>query len=90
MALGEYLLLDVFLVPPFVVAAILILLSFACSVWPVPTAYAAIVLCVVVPVGAIVGYLQGTLVLLIPIFDVIVFAWLLWTAIRTLRSARSI
>lgn len=90
LALGEYFVLDVFLVPPFVVAAILFLLSFACNAWPVATAYAAIVMCVVVPAGAIMGYLEGTLVLLVPIFDVIVFAWLLWTAIGTLRSPQSI
>lgn len=90
MALGEYFVLDVFLVPPFVVAAILFLLSFVYQAWPIATAYAAILLCVVVPAGAIMGYLEGTLVLLVPIFDVIVFAWLLWTAIGTLRSPRSI
>ena len=89
-ALGEYFLLGEFLVPPFVVAAVLFLLSFAYNAWPVATACAAIVLCVVVPVGAIMGYLEGDLALLIPIFDVIVFAWLLWTAIRTLRSRQSI
>ena len=89
-ALGEYFVLGVLLVPPFVVAAVLFLLSFGHNVWPVATACAAIVLCVVVPVGAIMGYLEGDLALLIPIFDVIVFAWLLWTAIRTLRSRQSI
>ena len=89
-ALGEFFVLGVFLVPPFVVAAVLFLLSFAHNAWPVATACAAIVLCVVVPVGAIMGYLEGDLVLLIPIFDVVVFAWLLWTAIRSLRSRQSI
>lgn len=89
-ALGEYFVLGVLLVPPFVVAAVLFLLSFGHNVWPVATACAAIVLCVVVPVGAIMGYLEGELALLIPIFDVVVFAWLLWTAIRTLQSRQSI
>ena len=86
-ALGEYLALGAFLPPPFIVAAILLALSFVYRVLPAATAWLTIILCVVVPVGAIMGYLQGDLPLLIPIFDAIVFAWLLWTAIRTLRTA---
>ena len=86
--LGEYLVLDELLLPPLVVAALVFGLSFAASAWPVATAWVAIVICVLVPAGAIAAYLRGELALLIPVFDVVVFAWLLWTSVRTLRSLK--
>ena len=86
MVVGEYVVLGELLIAPFVLAAVLFALSFAGKAWPAATAYVAILLCVAAPAAAIVGYLRGDLVLLIPIFDVIVFGWLLWTAVRTLRN----
>ena len=86
--LGEYVVLDELLVPPLVLAALLIGLSFACNAWPATTAWLAIALCVIAPIGAIAGYLRGELALLIPVFDILVFSWLLWTSVRTLKSLK--
>ena len=86
--LGEYLVLDELLVPPLVIAALLVGLSFACNAWPATTAWAAIALCVIAPAGAIAGYLRGELALFIPVFDILVFGWLLWTSVRTLKGLK--
>ncbi|MEM6512579.1 MAG: hypothetical protein AAF660_06170 [Pseudomonadota bacterium] len=89
MVIGEYFVLDVLMIPPLGVVAVLLLLSFTYDRWPVATARIAAVLSVVVPIGALNGYLQGKLVLLVPIFDAVIFAWLLWTSVRELRLLKS-
>ena len=82
----EYLLLEVLMVPPLVVAGLLVVLSFVSPRFPRAAAIVSIVLSFLVPMGAVMGYLSGQLVVLIPIFDVLVFGWLLWVAIATLRK----
>ena len=84
----EYFVLDVLMVPPLVVVVILIGLSFLASKLPRTVAVVSIVLSVLVPVGAVMGYLSGQLVVLIPIFDVLVFGWLMWTAVTSLRTPK--
>ncbi len=63
----EYFVLDVLLVPPLVVAGTLIGLSFLAPKFPRTVAIISIVLSILVPVGAVMGYLSGQLVVLIPI-----------------------
>ena len=82
----EYLLLDVLMVPPLIVAIILVGLSSIASRLPRTVAIVSILLSVLVPLGAVMGYLSGQLVVLIPIFDVVVFGWLLWVAVAVLRT----
>lgn len=84
----EYFLLGELLVPPLVIVAILLVLSVIAGKFPKTVAVICLPLCFLVPAGAVMGYLAGQLVVLIPIFDVLVFAWLLWAAIRTLWLGR--
>lgn len=89
MVAAEYVLLEVLMIPPLVVAALLLLLSVAATAFPRSVAVVCMLLSILVPAGAIMGYLEGQLVVFIPIFDVLVFTWLLWIALRTLREDRS-
>lgn len=84
----EYFLLDILMVPPLVVAAILIGLSFIAVRLPRTVAVISIFISILVPVGAVMGYLSGQLVVLVPIFDFLIFSWLLWAAILTLRQPK--
>ncbi|MEM7281428.1 MAG: hypothetical protein AAF438_07350 [Pseudomonadota bacterium] len=86
MVVGEYFVLKELLIPPLVIVAVLFALSFAYSKWPKTVTGITIVMCILVPIAAINGYLRGQLVLLVPIFDVVIFSWLLWTAVQSLRS----
>jgi hypothetical protein len=43
-------------------------------------------LAVLIPIGALFGYLLGELVVAVPIFDALVFAWVFWNALHTLRT----
>ncbi len=88
MVIGEYFVLGELLLPPFVVASVLILLSFVYAKWRKATLWIAIVLSILIPIGALNGYLKGNLVIVVPIFDSIIFAWVLWTAIRELRRSK--
>jgi len=83
----EYLLLDVLMVPPLIVAGLLVGLSFVAIRLPRTVAIVSILLSILVPLGAVMGYLSGQLVVLIPIFDVLVFGWLLWVAVSVLRKS---
>lgn len=87
--IGEYFVLGELLLPPFVFVTVLIVLSFAYQKWPNVTAWLAAIVSVAAPIAALNGYLQGKLVIVVPIFDSIIFAWLLWTAIRELRLSKS-
>ena len=44
-------------------------------------------LSVLVPVGALVGYLRGDLVMAVPIFDGLLFGWVFWNSLRAARSS---
>lgn len=85
----EYLLLDVLMVPPLIVAGLLVVLSTIAAKLPRTVAVISILLSILVPMGAVMGYLSGQLVLLIPIFDLLVFGWLLWVAVVTLRRSKA-
>ena len=89
MVIGEYLVLGELLLLPFGVVTVLILLSFAYSKWPTATAWLALIVSIGVPIAALNGYLQGKLVIVVPIFDAIIFTWVLRTAIRELRLSKS-
>jgi hypothetical protein len=78
---------DNFSAPPYVLAGVLGLLSFAADRWQRPTAFGALVLAVLVPVGAILGYLGGSVPVFVPIFDVALFGWLGWCALSVVRPA---
>lgn len=85
MVVAEYVFLDVVMIPPMVIAGVLVVLSVLFRWVPRGVAGITIVISVLVPVGAINGYMAGQLVVWIPIFDVIVFAWCLWVAIKSFR-----
>lgn len=77
---------DFFSAPPYILAAVLGLLSFAADRWQRPTAYVALALAVLVPIAAILVYRGGSLPILVPIFNVAVFAWLGWRALPVVRA----
>ncbi|GEM_PF-6175936 len=89
MATFEWLVLDTFMPPPYVMAVVLFALSFGAASFPKPVAVLTLVVCVMTPLGAINGYLNGLVALLIPTFDVVLFGWLATIAIPTLRGARA-
>ena len=88
MVIGEYFVLGELMLPPFVFVTVLIVLSFTYQKWPNATAWLAAIVSIAAPVAALNGYLQGKLVVVVPIFDSIIFAWLLWTSIRELRRSK--
>jgi len=77
---------DTFAAPPFVLAGVLGLLSLAVDRWQRPTALVSLVISVLVPIGAILGYLGGSVPIFVPIFDVAVFGWLGWRALAVVRA----
>ena len=83
----EYVFLDELLVPAFVGSALLLLLSRAARTWTRPVAGVSIFLSFALPLGALIGFLRGELVLAIPIFDFLLFSWVFANAVQTLRSA---
>lgn len=84
----EYLTLHQFVPAPFLVAAILVVLSLVARRWLRPAAFIAIALSIFIPIGAYRAYLRGELVWLVPIFDTLVFAWLLWNAVIAAKILR--
>ncbi|MEO1036019.1 MAG: hypothetical protein AAFX44_10705 [Pseudomonadota bacterium] len=89
MVLGEYVVLGALMIPPLIVIALLVAISFAAKLWPFASAFAAMTISVLAPIAAINGYLQGAIPLIVPIFDLVIFSWLLWTALRTVRSVKA-
>jgi len=77
---------DTFAAAPYVLAAVLGLLSFAADRWQRPTALVSLLIAVLVPIGAILGYLGGSVPILVPIFDVALFGWLGWRALAIVRA----
>ena len=82
----EYVFLDELLVPSFVGSALLLLLSWAARTWTRPVAGVSIFLSFAVPLGALIGFLRGELVLAVPIFDFLLFSWVFANAVHTLRA----
>lgn len=78
---------DQFLAPPYILGAVLGLLSLVPEKWLRPTAFVCLVLAVLVPLGAIIGFVNGAVPVLVVIFDVLVFGWLGWTALSVVRGA---
>ncbi|MEM1261692.1 MAG: hypothetical protein AAGH76_04815 [Pseudomonadota bacterium] len=89
MVIGEYWVLDQLQLPPLGVVSTLVALSFTYQKWPTASAWLAAIMSVAAPIAALVGYLQGYLVLIVPVFDAVIFFWLLSTAIRELRPFSS-
>lgn len=82
----EYLVFDLFLPPPVIIATVLIILSFAFKRFPRAIAIVSLALSVLIPIFAALGVMSGQMPSFILIFDVVVFGWLGWTAIRFLRN----
>ena len=81
----EYLLLGELLVPPFVASALLLLLSRAAQKRLRLVAGVSVFLSVALPLGALIGYLRGELVLAVPILDFLLFSWVFANAVHALR-----
>ena len=86
----EFFLLGQFIPAPYVVAAILIVLSFLARRWPRPVALVCIVVSIYIPIGAFRAYRRGDLVWLVPIYDAFVFGWVLWNAVRAARMTSKV
>ena len=89
MVIGEYWVLGQLQLPPFGVVALLIVLSYSYARWPTASAWLAAAVSIVAPTGALIGYVKGYLVLVVPIFDAIIFSWVLFTALRELRPVNN-
>jgi hypothetical protein len=88
----EYLVQGEFVPAPFGVAIVLVVLSFAEARFRRPVAIATTILCVVIPIGAIAGWLAGALAIAVPLFDSVIFGWLAsiaWPVARALSGATS-
>jgi hypothetical protein len=81
----EYFVLGQFLPAPFIVAALLAALCMATRRWARGVALVCLGLSVLIPVGALLGYLRGELNVAVPIFDTVIFAWVFANALRTTR-----
>ena len=81
----QYIVLGAFLVPPLVIAAFVIGLSFVAESMPRVVAGIALLTGVVVPTLAYLGYSAGNVPGFVVAFDVVVFAWLFVSALRVLR-----
>ena len=82
----EYLFLDELLAPPIVGSALLLLLSWASRKWLRLVAGVSIFLSIALPLGALIGYLRGQLVLAVPVLDFLLFSWVFANAVHALRS----
>ena len=82
----EYLILGELLAPPIVGSALLLLLSWASRKWLRLVAGVSIFLSVALPLGALIGYLRGQLVLAVPVLDFLLFSWVFANAVHALRS----
>ncbi|MEO0369380.1 MAG: hypothetical protein AAF197_11445 [Pseudomonadota bacterium] len=85
--IGERIFLGVWMLPPLlVVIPTLIILSFVYSRAPIGVARAVMVISVILPLLALNGFLQGFLVVLIPILDTLIFGWLFFLALKVVRG----
>jgi len=83
----EFFVLGQFIPAPYVVAAILVVLSMLAWRWPRPVAFVCIVVSIYIPIGAFRAYRRGDLVWLVLLYDALVFGWVLWNAIRITTMA---
>jgi hypothetical protein len=82
----EFFVLGQFILAPYVVAAMLIVLSLLARRWPRPVAFVCIAVSIVIPIGAFLDYRRGNLVWLVPVYDAFVFGWVLWNAVCAARK----
>ncbi len=85
-ATTEYIFFHELLPPPFVMASILLVLASANSHWPIFASRILLFISVLVPIAALTGYLQGFLIIVVPILDAILFTWLLLGALSQRRG----
>lgn len=87
LVVGERIFLGVWILPPlFVVVPTLILLSFLYRFWPRVVSGIVLVIAVLIPLAALLGFLAGKLVIVVPIVDTIIFGWLFWIAFQFFRN----
>lgn len=88
----QYYFFDVLAVPPIGVALVLYALSYAAKRWRRIVAAVTLVISVVTPIGAVLGYwhgfLEGDIAWSVPIFDGVIFAWLAWKSLQALRTVQ--
>jgi len=89
-ALTELVVLKELIIPPFVVATFLITLSFLFKSRPKLVLMIAMAVALVIPPAAVAGYLAGALVIAIPIFDTLLFGWILWNALKNLSRLKEL
>ena len=82
----RFLMLGALLPAPFIIVAILIVLSLTHSRWPRASAAGSLIIAVSVPVAVLLGYMNGGVELALVIFDWTIFLWILLSAIHTLRT----
>jgi hypothetical protein len=75
-ATAEYIFLGELLSPPFYMVCILLVLASVNSHWPIFTSRTVLANSVLAPITALAGYLQGYLIIAVPILDGILFTWL--------------
>lgn len=82
----EYLVLEIFLPPPVVIAVVLVTLSFGFGHFPKPITILSLLLCVAVPLSAAFGVMSGQIPAFVLVFDLIVFGWLGWVSVSYLKN----
>jgi len=80
----RYFALGSIMMPPFATIVVLFVLSYTFARWPRSSALLALVSGILIPVGPLLGHLNGTMEIELLIFDWIVFSWLIVSAIRAL------
>jgi hypothetical protein len=85
----EYFILGLILMPPVIISASLVVLSLASRKWPTTIAGISILISILVPIGAVLGFLNGDLHIAIPIFDVLLFSWVAATGVNTLMTRQA-
>ena len=82
----EFVVLGQFLPAPFVVAAALFALSFVHGQWKRASIRLLLMCSILIPLGALKLYLEGKVVVAVPVFDGLVFGWLFLRARNWLRQ----
>jgi hypothetical protein len=82
----RFFLVGTMLPAPFVIIAILILLTFTYSRWPRASAGGSLIIAVLVPILVLLGYLNGGVELAVVVFDWVIFLWVILSAVYTLRT----
>lgn len=74
--------------PPFVVSAVLLVLSFVSRRFERPAGMLAMALSLAVPIAVVVEHLRGFLPWFVPIVDVALFSWVFLNALFAVRKTR--